>query len=84
MKIYYTPRFERAYKKLPARIKNAAKESIGIFQKDPNAQRLNTHKLHGKMRGACSFSVTREYRIIFEYIEGGVVFLIIGNHKIYH
>ncbi|MEK7651578.1 MAG: type II toxin-antitoxin system mRNA interferase toxin, RelE/StbE family [Patescibacteria group bacterium] len=77
-------RFERHYKKLPTRVKEAAKEKEKIFRKDPFDSRLDTHKLHGKEREVWAFSIAKSYRIKFIFLrEGTVLFLEAGTHDIY-
>ncbi|MCU0653550.1 MAG: type II toxin-antitoxin system mRNA interferase toxin, RelE/StbE family [Candidatus Pacebacteria bacterium] len=67
MKIIYSPRFERAYKKLSDDVKDDAELAEGIFRKNPLDARLRTHKLSGRLSDYWSFSVDFEYRIIFYY-----------------
>jgi len=44
MKIEYSPKFKRLYKKLPNDIKILAAEQEKIFRKNPFDQRLKTHQ----------------------------------------
>ena len=84
MKIEYLPRFARQYKKLPENVQKEAEKKENIFRKDPFDLRLKTHKLGGSLFGFWSFSITHSYRIIFEFVDNGLVrFYQIGNHDIY-
>jgi addiction module RelE/StbE family toxin len=85
MKIIYSSKFEREYKKLPNNVKNAAEEKEKIFRKNPFDKRLETHKLHGKLKDFWSFSINYGYRIIFEITKDKrtAYFHSVGNHKIY-
>jgi len=85
MKIIYSPRFAREYKKLPNNIKDIAEEQENIFRKNPFDPKLKTHKLKGKLSGFLSFSIGHKYRIIFEFIKDNktVYFHSAGNHDIY-
>lgn len=86
MTIYYHPRFRRSYRGLDTKIKAQAEESAALFRRDPFNIRLNTHRLHGKLKKQWSFSVSNRYRILFEFLDktrGEVVFLDIGDHRIY-
>ena len=67
MKIVYSSKFAREYKKLPENIKDAAEEQETIFRKNPFDPKLKTHKLKGKLSGFLSFSIGSKYRIIFEF-----------------
>ena len=84
MDIIYSSKFAREYKKLPKNIKTLAEEQEKIFRKDPFDSRLKTHKLKGRLEDFWSFSINREYRIIFELKDSNTVwFLSVGTHRIY-
>ena len=80
--IYVTSHFERQYKKLPVAIQVIAERKERIFRAHAFDPRLNTYKLKGKLRGLWAFSVTRDIRIIFEFLNGDeVLFHDIGPHS---
>jgi mRNA-degrading endonuclease YafQ of YafQ-DinJ toxin-antitoxin module len=87
MTIYYHPRFQRSYKRLDPQLRKAADKRIALFRKDRFDPRLDTHRLHGKLKGSWSFSVdSRRHRILFDFLtstQDEVVFLDIGNHSLY-
>lgn len=86
MIIYYYPRFRRNYRRLDEHMKVQAEESIALFRREPFSVRLDTHRLHGKLRKQWSFSVNNRDRILFEFlnkVQTEVVFLDIGDHRIY-
>lgn len=85
MKIIYSPKFGRKYKKLPAELKIIAEQKELIFREDPFDPRLKTHKLSGHLKEFWAFSIDYKYRIIFEF--GGkelVYFHTVGEHDIYN
>ena len=78
------PLFDRHYRKLPKMLKEAAKRKENLFRADAFHPSLETHKLHGKDKGAWAFSITRKCRIKFIFLkENSVLFLDIGDHSIY-
>lgn len=84
MKIYYSSKFEREYKKLPKKMKKSAEEKEEIFRKNPFDPQLNTHKLHGRLKDYWVFSVNDKYRIIFEFVKKDIIwFHSIGDHSVY-
>lgn len=83
MKVFYHPRFKESYQRLPSRIKKKAERKELIFRANRFDSRLDTHKLHGKLKNQWSFSVDGKYRILFEFDKSDVVFLDIGDHGIY-
>ena len=84
MKIYYSSRFERKYRKLPLKIKILAEKKEKIFRQNPFDSRLRTHKLKGRLKDFWSFSIDDSYRIICEFVEEDIVwFHLVGTHDIY-
>ena len=84
LKIYYSPRFAKRFKRLPQRIKYKAFEKERLFRKDPFDAGLKTHKLHGGLSDCWSFSVDYSVRIIFSFEGESVVrFHTIGGHEAY-
>jgi proteic killer suppression protein len=81
--IYYSPQFEKEYKKLPLRIKLLAEAREDIFRQNPSDVRLKTHKLQGALSEFYAFSVNYQYRIIFHYEDKDIVFDNIGTHAVY-
>ncbi|MCX6816584.1 MAG: type II toxin-antitoxin system mRNA interferase toxin, RelE/StbE family [Candidatus Beckwithbacteria bacterium] len=84
MKIYYSTKFAKEYKKLPLKIKILAEKKEKIFRQNPLDHRLKTHKLTGKLQEFWSFSINFQYRLIFEFIDSQTIwFHSIGTHQIY-
>ena len=84
MKIFYTKKFEREYKKLSKEIKLKVEARESIFRRNPYDPTLKTHKLSGELKDFWSFSVDFKYRIVFEFIEDGNIFFhSVGDHDIY-
>lgn len=73
MKIYYSGKFEKEYKKLPKKIKLFAEKKEKLFRKDPFYSQLKTHKLTGKLKGYWAFSIDYQHRIIFEFASKNTV-----------
>ncbi len=85
MKIYYSSKFAREYKKLSLKVKQIAEKKERIFRKDSFDSRLNTHKLKGDLNGFWSFSINDKHRIIFEFRDKKTIwFHSVGNHSIYN
>ncbi len=84
MKIYYSSKFAKEYRKLPKEIKVKAEKREKIFRKDPFDPRLKTHKLKGILEGYLAFSIDYQYRIVFEFRDENTVwFHSVGTHEIY-
>lgn len=84
MRIYYSSKFEREYKKLPKEIKKLTEEKEAIFRKNHFDSKLNTHKLHGRLKEYWVFSINEKYRIIFDFAGKETIwFHSVGDHSIY-
>ncbi|MEK7629816.1 MAG: type II toxin-antitoxin system mRNA interferase toxin, RelE/StbE family [Patescibacteria group bacterium] len=84
MKIIYSSKFVREYKKIPRHIKTIAEKREKIFRENPFNDQLDTHKLHGRLRDFWSFSIGSKYRIIFELGDRGITYFhSVGNHDVY-
>ena len=60
-----------------------AEERMQLFRNNPFDSRLDTHKLHGRLKDQRSFSIDDKNRILFEFEGDDVIFLDIGDHSIY-
>jgi len=84
VKIIYTPKFARQYKKLPTQLQTKAEKKEAVFRQNPFDPSLKTHQLQGRLKSFWSFSITYKHRIIFEFASKNVVhFHSIGDHSIY-
>lgn len=84
MKIYYTDKFLKSYKKIPKQIKLAIEEKEQIFRLNPFDNRLKTHKLKGKLKDSYSFSVSYNWRIVFHFENNDRIVLdSVGTHEVY-
>src|SRR3989304_1498485 len=81
--VFYHPRFKESYRKLTPDIQKKAEGREKIFRQNPFDPRLDTHKLHGKLKKQWSFSIDKRNRILFEFDESDVIFLDIGDHDLY-
>lgn len=84
MKIYYSGKFAKEYKKLPRKVKLSAEKKEKVFRIDPFDPQLKAHKLTGRLKEYYSFSIDYQYRIIFEFVKKDIVwFHSVGTHEIY-
>ncbi len=84
IKLLKTKDFEKSFEKLPSKIQALAVKKIFLFKSNPSYPPLKTHKLKGNLKNFHSFSVNRQYRVLFEFIDKNKVLLFdIGTHEIY-
>jgi len=84
MKIAYTPKFFRLFKKLPSDLQEEVIERIELFKDVKNHQFLKVHKLKGRLRKHYGFWVDFHNRVVFDYLsDNEAVLLAVGDHEIY-
>jgi len=82
-KILYGDKFLRSFQKCTIGIQSKAIAREKIFKNDIFDSRLDTHKLHGRLKEIWAFSVTDKYRIFFAFTKEGILFLDIDDHDFY-
>ncbi|KKS15906.1 MAG: Plasmid stabilization system [Parcubacteria group bacterium GW2011_GWB1_41_6] len=81
MRIFYSSRFLRSFKKLPKNIQDLFRVKESVFHRNPFDSQLKTHKLKGSDEWA--FLITYKIRAIF-ILKGDIIILVnIGDHSIY-
>lgn len=81
--IFYSSRFKKNLRKMPAFVKNAFLEKESLFLTEPFHPSLETHKLHGKYGKYWSFTIVGQYRVMFRFVGSDFGFINIGTHEIY-
>ena len=82
--VHFSPHFFRAFQKLPSPVQSLAKKKDEWFRANPFDPRLRTHKLKGELAGAWAYSVNRDYRVLFRFLNGAeAIYYDIGTHDIY-
>jgi len=83
-KVSVTARFERSFAKLPHSVQELSEIKEGWFRLNAFDPRLKTHSLKGKLKGLWSYSINRDYRILFEFLGSTeVLYHDIGTHDVY-
>jgi addiction module RelE/StbE family toxin len=83
MRIEYSKKFIKEFKKVPACIKEKFKERLRIFIDNQCHPILNNHFLQGEYDGCRSINIGGDWRAIYEELEDGEVayFMAIGTHS---
>jgi len=82
--IYYSSKFKKEYKHLSFFVKKLAEKKELLFRDNPHNLALKSHQLTGRLKSYWSFSISYQYRIIFEFVRDGEVwFHSVGTHEIY-
>ncbi len=81
--IRVTSHFARQYKGLTPEIQEIAEARECLFRADAFDPPLRTHKLLGRLQDLWAFSVTRDVRVVFEFLGADeVLFHSIGPHYV--
>lgn len=83
MKILFTTRFRRSYKRLVARSEKLCMlvaERMMFFEKNPKNPILKDHSLQGKFNAYRAFSIGYDLRIIYRKERAVTIFFDIGTH----
>lgn len=83
MRIEYSKKFIKDFRRCPNYIKDNFKSRLEIFIVDKNHSLLNNHNLLGELKKYRSINITGDWRAIFEDVNNGevVYFVAIGTHS---
>lgn len=81
IKIVYINHFLKSSKKLPHAIQNKLAVKLEILQKNPFSPPLHTKPLTGFLSGFYAFRITREWRVIFCFLDPKTIKLIDVAHR---
>ncbi len=81
MKIVYSRGFVKSARKIPESIKKKLVTLLEFLEENPFHPQLHTKPLAGKLRGYFSFRITRDWRVIFYFLDEDTVYLIDIAHR---
>ncbi|MEF9426511.1 MAG: hypothetical protein L0956_04820 [Candidatus Mariimomonas ferrooxydans] len=82
MRIERSPRFDRAYKKLPKAVREHFKEKLILLDvSNFSHPSLRVKKIKGTAH-IWEASIDMSHRFTFEKIEGGIKLRVVGPHKV--
>ncbi|MCK5588958.1 MAG: type II toxin-antitoxin system mRNA interferase toxin, RelE/StbE family [Candidatus Pacebacteria bacterium] len=81
MKIFYSNKFKKQFKKLPPHAILNFEKKLKLFLNDSDCLSLNNHKLHGEYQDRRSINITGDYRLIFTKKEGDLYLEAVGTHS---
>ena len=81
IELQYTKHFLKSAKKLPASQRKKLAKLLENLSEHPFSSLLHTKPLTGELTGFYSFRITREYRVIFQFLNPTVIKLIDVAHR---
>lgn len=80
--LLYGKQFYKSAKKIPKNQQEKLAELLPIFKQNPFDSRLHTKALSGRFSGLYSFRITRDWRVIFQFISSyDIQIIALGNRK---
>ena len=82
MKLIYTKKFKKQFKKIPNAVQTTFEKRVAIFVEDVSHPTLKVHPLQGKYIGYWSMNVTGDIRALYRKDEETIIiFALIGTHS---
>lgn len=81
MTIGYDRHFLKGVKKLPLAQQKLLAKKISWLTKNPFDTRLHTKQLSSPLEGIYSFRISRDYRVLFRFIDPENIFLLATKHR---
>ncbi len=81
MRIVYGDDFIKQAKKLPTTAKKFLSRGLVFLKNNPYDSRLHAKRLSGDLTGFLSFRITRDYRVIFYFLDEETIKLVDVAHR---
>lgn len=81
MKIVYSRDFVKSVNSMSKPIQKKLADLLEIFQNNPFHSKLHTKPLTGKLKRFYSFRITRDWRVIFVFLNSETISLIDIAHR---
>ena len=81
VEIRYSGEFKKSVEALPKEIQRKITTLIPFFSLSPFHPKLHTKALAGPFDGKYSFRITRDWRVVFIFLDRDAVFLIDAAHR---
>lgn len=82
MEILYHGNFLKSAARLPGKLQQKLGQLIELARENPFHPKLHTKHLGGELAGLLSFRITRDWRVMFQFISHGTIQLLrVANRK---
>ena len=79
--IVYGKSFLKSAGRLPSSQQKKLADLIPVLQKNPFHPLLHTKSLSGSLSGLYSFRITRDWRVIFQFVDTNTLKLLLVGHR---
>ena len=76
IRLVYHDRFLNSAKRLPLKTQQKLSHLLALFSKNPFHPLIHTKRLNGELIGFLSFRITRDWRVIFRFLNSDTVQLV--------
>lgn len=81
IRIVYHDRFLLSVKKLPKAQQQKLAKLLPLLDTDPFHLKLHTKRLSGELIGLLSFRITRDWRVMFQFLDSETIQLLRVKHR---
>ncbi len=82
MRVVYSKKFAKQYKKLPKKLQRQTKVRISLWQENQKNSLLRQRRLAGELAHLYSINITGDIRVLYEVIGNEIyIFQLIGSHS---
>ena len=81
MRIEYGNKFLKSVQKLPVEQQEKLDTLLEVLSENPYDASLHTKKLTGTLTGFFSFRISRDWRVIFSFIDPTTVRAVLAKHR---
>ncbi len=81
LEVVYHPRFLKSVKLLPRERREKIPALIGLLRADPFGPHLHTKRLSEPLSGIFSFRISRDWRILFRFVDVRTIQLLRAQHR---
>lgn len=81
MTIVFASKFLKSSEGLPLNIQTKLDQLIEVLSKDPYHPLLHTKQLTGNMTGYLSFRITRDWRVLFQFLDPKTIQVLRVKHR---
>ena len=81
MKVVFSGKFLKSAGVLPSKLQAKLDSLVSLLESNPHHPLLHSKELTGNMTGFWSFRITREWRVIFQYLAPDTIQLLRVVHR---
>ena len=81
MRIVFSNQFLKSVDELPVNTQNKLDRLLELLKNNPYHPLLHTKQLGGNMTGYLSFRITRDWRVLFQFIDSQTIHLLDVGHR---